>query len=164
MPGLQPSRHLRRFRYFHLHALGFVVPTQSTDPKKFAAFSRVPTRLHDSHDNCRVSSSCVRLVLRLDSFPNHDAVMFLSASDQNQCFSPSCVHKETEQLFRTQFHLREICNQFLSRPSECALHHRFQIPVAATDSKMNDHSLCVATGEGWTSVHHAWIHLPCGCH
>ena len=76
-------------------------------PKKVRCVSRIPTKLHDSHEHCCVSSSCVRLILRLDSFPSRDAVMFLSASDQSQRFSTNCVHKEIVQLFRTKISSQE---------------------------------------------------------
>ena len=145
----------------------WIRPSHSVNwSKKFCA-SRISTRLHDSHEDCCVSSSCVGLVLRLDSSPSRDAVMFLSASDQSQCFLPDCVHQEIVQLFRTEHHLKsELCNRFLCRPSECALHHRFQIRHGR--HRLNDERpiapLCVATREGWTLAHHARIHLPCGCH
>ena len=76
--------------------------------KKFAAF-------RESQPGC--------MIPMIPIGPSRGAVMFLSASDQSKRVSTNCVHKEIVQLFRTKFHLKsELCNRFLSRPSECALH------------------------------------------
>ena len=149
MPGLQSSCHLRRFRDFHLRTLGFVVPTHSIGPKKFAAF-------RESQPGCMTLMSIAVCRPAASSW----------YSDLIQRFSTNCVHKEIVQLFRTKFHLRnELCNRFLSRPSECTLHHQFQIGHGR--HRLKDERpftpLRVATRESRT-LHHARIHLPYGCH
>ena len=120
MPGLRSLCRLRRFQDFHLRTLGFVVPTQSIDPRTCLR--------HDSHEHCCVPSTCVGLALSLDTSPCCDAMMLFCASDECQRFSPDCVHQEIVQLFRTELHLwSELCKRFLRQSSECTFHRWFEI-------------------------------------
>ena len=115
-------------------------PLRQLVKKRVCCTARIPTTLHDSHEHCCVPSSCIRLVLGIDTSPCCDAVMFHCASDESFRFSSDCVHQEIAQLFRTELHLRsEFCKRFIRQP--CERTSGSKLAMAATDSKMNDHSL-----------------------
>ena len=134
--------------------------------QKVHCFSRTPTRLHDSHELCVVQ---LRQAGTPSPFVSKPRSRYVSHrfGVESAFFFPVCVHQDIVRLFRTKFHLKsELCNRFLSRPSECALHHQFQIRHGC--HRLEDAGpfapLRVATRDSRTLVHRARIHLPCGCH
>ena len=140
-----------------LRSLGFVVPNQSIGPKTpVCRTSRISTRLHDSHEHCCVPSSCVGLALSLDTFPCRDAVMFFCASDESQRLSPS---RRWCSCFTLRFISRvSSTNGFSANPENAPSIAGSGFAMAATNSKMEDHSLHSVSRPEMR------IHLPCGCH
>ena len=63
MPGLRSS-----------YNLDSSFPVCQLVQERVCRTPRIPTKLHDSHEHCCVPSSCVGLVLGLDTFPCRDAV------------------------------------------------------------------------------------------
>ena len=88
----------------------------------------------------------------------------LCASDKSQRFPTDRAHQEIVQLFHTEPHLRsELCKRFIRQPCERTFQRGIQIGHGChrLEDERPFSPLRVATGESWTLVHHARVHLPC---